>query len=110
MNNGDINFIETRFAGNDCDINNLITINSTVSFKYTLGGPHTLDGTVAGITEGTELNFTGFTNGDPDTFDAIAINNLTDLYFTDENADPAKDASSVDKRPTKLDPIPFIKQ
>ena len=110
MNNGDITFVETRFSGNDCDINNLQMINPTVSFKYTLGGPHTLDGTVAGITEGTELSFTGFTNGDPDTFDAVAINNLTDLYFTDEDADPAKDASSASKRPTTLDPIPFIRQ
>lgn len=112
FNNGKATVHTTEYSDLDCVT--IAQILPVETFDYALGGSHTLDGTVAGITHGTEINITNFiTPGDPPqapSFDAIATNNLIDLYFTDEEADPLKDASSADKRPITLAPSPFIKQ
>lgn len=77
------------------------------SFTYTLGADFTLDGTVAGITTGTEIDFTDDATTETD-YDSIAI--VGDLlYLGDDGADPLKDTTTPDKRPTKLDDIPFTK-
>lgn len=78
------------------------------SFTYTLGSDFALDGTVAGITTGTELDSID-TNTLVPSFDSIALVG-TSLYLGDDEADPAKDASTPAARPTKLDDTPLIKQ
>lgn len=81
------------------------------TFAYTLGADFTLDGTVAGITTGTELDSTDTTPGSlgVTTYDSIALVG-TSLYIGDDEADPLKDASTPTARPTKLNAIPFVKQ
>ena len=85
----------------------------TETFTYILGADFALDGTVAGITTGTELNDTNTTPGDPDigeiTYNSIALVG-TSLYIGDDEADPAKDSSTPAARPTTLDDVPFVKQ
>ncbi|HEB83360.1 MAG TPA: hypothetical protein ENJ11_10920 [Gammaproteobacteria bacterium] len=96
----------------DCTGNIIDSGSETLS--YTLGGSCTLDGTVAGITSGTELDTTvvtstvGNTPGDK-TYDCITVSG-NNLYVSDDEADPAKDASAPDKRPTRLITTPFVKQ
>ena len=83
------------------------------TFSYTLGPDFTLDGTVAGITTGTEFNEEDTTIGSIDfgekTYSSIALVGNS-LYVGDDEADPLKDATAPDKRPTKLDDVPLIKQ
>ena len=83
------------------------------TFTYTLGADFALDGTVAGIITGTELDSTDTLLGSPDfgviTYDSIALVG-TSLYVGDDEADPLKDASTPAARPTKLDALPFVKQ
>ncbi len=78
------------------------------SFSYTLGSDFTLDGTVAGITTGTEANITDTPTGIT-RYNSIALVG-NKLYVGDGEADPARDTSAADKRPTKLDYISFTKQ
>ncbi len=80
----------------------------TDTFSYTLGADFALDGTVASITTGTELDSID-TNTLVSSFDSIALVG-TSLYLGDDEADPAKDASSPAARPTTLDDTPLIKQ
>lgn len=78
------------------------------SFTYTLGADFALDGTVAGITTGTELDSIDTGTLIP-SFNSIALVG-TSLYLGDDEADPAKDASTPAARPTKLDDVPLTKQ
>ena len=94
----------------NCQTVNMIEMES---FTYTLGADFALDGTVAGITTGTELDSTNTTPGSLNlgeiTYDSIALVG-TSLYISDDEADPLKDGSSPAARPTKLDDAPLIKQ
>ena len=85
----------------------------TETFTYTLGANFSLDGTVAGITTGTEFDNTNTTPGSLNigeiTYDSIALVG-TLLYIGDDEADPIKDGSTPAARPTKLDDVPLIKQ
>ena len=104
--NGDVAF--TQYSDANCQT---VSMVENESFTYVLGPDFTLDGTVAGITTGTELDSTVTTpggTGETD-YDVIAVVG-TSLYIGDDEADPLKDASTPAARPTTLDPVPFIKQ
>ena len=106
--NGDIAF--TQYSDANCQT---VSMVENESFTYVLGPDFTLDGTVAGITTGAEFDDTTTTPGSSDfgitNYNSIAVVG-TSLYVGDDEADPIKDASSPATRPTKLDPVPFIKQ
>ena len=89
----------------NCQTFNMIEMES---FTYTLGSDFALDGTVAGITTGTELDSIDTGTLVP-SYDNIALVG-TSLYIGDDEADPLKDGSSPAARPTKLDDVPLIKQ
>lgn len=104
--------IVTATMYSDANCNEIAQIMDPQTFSYTLGPDFTLDGTVAGITTGTELNDEDTTIGSIDfgekTYTSIALVGDS-LYTGDDEADPLKDATTPDKRPTKLDPVPLTK-
>ena len=105
--------VVTVIVYSDPDCNVISQTPPPQTFSYTLGPDFTLDGTVAGITTGTELNDEVTTIGSIDlgekTYTSIALVGNS-LYLGDDEADPLKDATAPDKRPTKLDDVPLIKQ
>ena len=106
--NGDVAF--TQYSDANCQT---VSMVENESFTYVLGSGFTLDGTVDGITTGAEFDNTNTTHGSSDfgitNYNSIAVVG-TSLYIGDDEADPLKDASSPAARPTKLNPVPFIKQ
>ena len=74
------------------------------TFSYTLGNDVIVDGSVAELTEATELDTVNTTVDSPDIgaeeFDIFAIKDKYTLYFGDK-ADP-NNGTTIDLRPTQL--------
>ena len=106
LNEGNGTFILNSYPNLACASTGTADLN--LSLTYTFGKQVTVDGSVAGITSASEIDF-DFTGGAP-SFDLIAIDNLTFLYFGDTDTDPNFDGSTVAKRAIKLDSAPYILQ
>lgn len=96
----------TEYSDTTCSTTSMI--GTTVDFTYTIGNDVTLDGSVAGITTVSEINF-DFGGGSL-SFDLAAINNLTILYFGDTDSDANFNGDTLDKRAIKLDPTFYTRQ
>jgi hypothetical protein len=93
----------TRYSDDACTFTG--TVSGSIN-DYTLGAAVTVDGSVEGITSATKFD----TINTPDkTFDIVAIKG-TNFYWGNTDDAAATDGSTDAKRPTQLDPIPFIKQ
>jgi len=95
----------------NCAASPTMTFNE--SWTFTLGGSCPLDGTVAGFTTGTQFDAEVTASDFPGragtmTYDCIVLSAYR-LYVGDEDADPAKDGSSADKRPVTLYVEPLIR-
>jgi len=110
LNNGSGSATTTDYSDDTCTAINMVE-NET--FNYVIGKDVTVDGSVAGITTATQVNFTDTTPGavpaGEKTFDIFAIANLITLYIGD--TDGANDGSTAALRPTQLSSAPvFTKQ
>ena len=103
MSNGNATSNSITYSDTTCTT--LSMIEPTENFTYILGSVAAVDGTVAGITLVNEFDATDATGT---AFTVYVIDSLVNLYFGDIDADPAKDGSTVDKRPTVLDSMPFV--
>ena len=111
FNNGTGSVSITKFVGDTtCDPANLATVENE-TFTYTIGTDVTVDGSVAGITTATQVDFTDTTAGSPDIgtidYDIFAIKDLITLYIGD--TDGANDGSTAALRPIVLMDLPFTK-
>ena len=101
INNGVVSITETEYADAACS--NVLEIDNTISWTFTLGDSVALDGLVAGILNATQIDISvtapASLAGDR-AFDIIAIQGNR-LYVGD--TDGANDGSSADLRPTQLD-------
>lgn len=109
LSNGSGSVTYTGYSDNGCQ-----TVTTTVpeTFTYTLGIDVTVDGSVAGITTATQVNFIDTTPGaipaGEESFDIYAIKDLITLYVGDDTG--VNDGSTTALRPTQLWDIPFTKQ
>ena len=110
FNNGTGSSLVTFYIGDTTCTNVSMVENET--FTYTIGADVTVDGSVAGITTATQIDFKNTTVGSADfgelDYDIYAITNLITLYIGD--TDGANDGSTPALRPVQLLDAPFTKQ
>ncbi len=79
-------------------------IRDSNTFSYTLGKNVTVNGSVAEITEATEIDTVNTTEGSPDLgaeeYDIFAIKDKYTLYFG--NKEDPNNGTTIDLRPTQL--------
>ena len=111
LNDGIGSTIVTVFSDTGCTITPEVEPPET--FTYTLGANVTVDGSVAGITTATQVDFIGTTPGaipaGEESFDILAIKDLNTLYVGDDTG--VNDGTTAALRPTTLSStITFTKQ
>ena len=112
FNSGSGSVAFTTFVGDvTCAPASLSTVENE-TFDYTFGSDVTVNGSVAGITTATQIDFTDTTQGSLDigtiTYDIFAIKDLLTLYIGDDSG--VNDGSTAALRPTELINLPFTKQ
>ena len=102
FNSGAVTIIGTTYDNATCNGN--ISMQETLTGTYILGSAVTVDGSVAGITTATKIDYTETTAGSPDfgeiTYDLVAIKD-NKLYQGD--TDGVNDGATEMLRATQLD-------
>jgi len=111
FNSGTGSIDSTIYSDTTCDINSTVSMVSE-TFTYTFGNTVTVDGSIDGVTQATEIDLTDTTSGaNPagvKSYDIYALSSESKLYIGDETG--ANDGTTKAKRPIQLTNIAFTKQ
>jgi hypothetical protein len=101
--------VETELTGST-DCSGGTAISETIDTTYVLGNIVTVNGSIIGITNSTQLTFTDITNASRKLFDLVAIESVVDrqLILGDTEGDP--DGETEANRATQLFSQAFQKQ
>jgi hypothetical protein len=99
--------VETEFTGStDCSAGGVVS--ETLNTTYVLGNIVTVNGSIIGITNSTQLTFTDTTDASNQSFDLVAIDGDVQLILGDTEGDP--NGETEENRATQLFSQAFQKQ